>query len=297
MTILLLYVVKDNKLYQSLTGSNILNVNGIDIDPEYIEKGEFTICNTCTGFGDWAILSAMPRLLKKKYPNCKVYLPTRQWLLKTIEQTVNYSGLLHKWPNIYEIVEKVYINNPYVDGFKDDISGIVYTDHFRYVEDDEYYTPLAKQLLRFYKLTDEEIGPAYPEIYFSKEEIDLWNSKFNLDYAYGCLTLSNRWKEDTSIKRISAIKDILNFYKLPIIYFGEKPIEDTDFKEYVHINMLDITNDIRFQTYIRMNARFNVGNQTGVLEVLAQYSETFMTPHKDDNFKTYFINGIRYLNV
>ena len=52
---------------------------GFDVsDPSYIpdnylDNQEFLVMRTCHGLGDWVIMSAMPRLLKEKYPNCKVY--------------------------------------------------------------------------------------------------------------------------------------------------------------------------------------------------------------------------------
>jgi hypothetical protein len=294
----LIYLVCDNKLYVSETLVPSLNTNAVEIDPEYLEKGEFIICSSCTGFGDWGILTAMPRILKQKFPNCKVYIPTKKWLMKVLEPTVNYPRLFYKWDNMYEVVEAVFKHNPFVDGFKDDISGIVYTDHFRYINEEETHVPLAKQMLRFYGLSDDEIGSAMPEIYFSDEELEEWNEIFTPNQPYGCLTISDRsWGPEGTPEKIKAIKDTIDFYQMPIIYFGKEPIETSPFKKYSKssINMLDITNNIRFQTFIRMNARYNVGSQTGVLEVLAKYSETFMTVDAGESFKTYFINGIRYL--
>ena len=37
---------------------------------------------TCHGLGDWGIISAMPRLLKQKYPHCKVYVPSIKLIQK-----------------------------------------------------------------------------------------------------------------------------------------------------------------------------------------------------------------------
>ena len=51
---------------------------GLRIPDEYLSQQEFTILRTAWGIGDWGIISAMPRLLKQKYPNCKVYLPSKK---------------------------------------------------------------------------------------------------------------------------------------------------------------------------------------------------------------------------
>jgi len=292
-----IYLIIDNKP-TILTSSN-LHTNDRVIDPDYLEKGEFTICSTCTGFGDWATLSAMPRLLKKKYPHCKVYIPSKNWLMKVLNPIINYDGAPYVWPDRFYYVEKIFNNNPYIDGFKDDISGIVYTECFRYGSEEEIGTPLVKKMLRFYGLTDDEIGLAMPEIYLSDEDVDYYTSKFIPSQPYGCLTLSTRWSENATFERAKAIKEVINFYKIPIIYFGDTKIEDTHFRDYSNVstNLIEITNDIWFQTFIRMNARYNVGNQTGVLEILPKYSETFMLPHVYEDFKFFAVSGVRYLDV
>ena len=54
--------------------------DGLRIPDEYLERQEFTIMRTCYGIGDWGIISAMPRLLKQKYPTFKVYIPSSFFL-------------------------------------------------------------------------------------------------------------------------------------------------------------------------------------------------------------------------
>ena len=41
------------------------------IPDDYLDNQEFLVMRTCHGLGDWVILSAMPRLLKEKYPDSK----------------------------------------------------------------------------------------------------------------------------------------------------------------------------------------------------------------------------------
>ncbi len=57
---------------------------GLRIPDEYLDKQEFMVMRTAHGIGDWGIISAMPRLLKEKYPGCKVYVPTKKTSKKTI---------------------------------------------------------------------------------------------------------------------------------------------------------------------------------------------------------------------
>jgi len=46
-------------------------------DPQFIPESYlatkfFVVYRTCHSFGDWAIISALPRLLKEKYPDATV---------------------------------------------------------------------------------------------------------------------------------------------------------------------------------------------------------------------------------
>ena len=42
----------------------------------------FIIFRNCHGIGDWGIVSAMPRLIKQKYPNSTVVYPSKELLSK-----------------------------------------------------------------------------------------------------------------------------------------------------------------------------------------------------------------------
>ena len=50
------------------------------IPDQYLDNQNFLVMRTCHGIGDWCIISSMPRLLKEKYPNCKVYIPSSTML-------------------------------------------------------------------------------------------------------------------------------------------------------------------------------------------------------------------------
>ena len=62
------------------------------IPDEYLKQQEFMVMRTCHGIGDWCIMSAMPRLLKEKYPNCKVYVPSDTMLKKVFGQMLSNWG-------------------------------------------------------------------------------------------------------------------------------------------------------------------------------------------------------------
>ena len=70
--------ILDNRLYSvgEVDRLGFDKSDGFGIPDDYLDKQEFTVMRTCHGIGDWGIISAMPRLLKEKYPNCKVYVPS-----------------------------------------------------------------------------------------------------------------------------------------------------------------------------------------------------------------------------
>ena len=74
--------ILDNKLYpiNETDELGFEESEGLRIPDEYLDKQEFMVMRTAHGIGDWGIISAMPRLLKQKYPNCKVYLPSPKLL-------------------------------------------------------------------------------------------------------------------------------------------------------------------------------------------------------------------------
>ena len=96
--------VFDGKLYEA--GETLKlgfeESEGLRIPDEYLEGKEFTILRTAWGIGDWGIISAMPRLLKEKYPDCKVYIPSKKFIKNTF-------GIDSNMMNV------VFENNPYVD--------------------------------------------------------------------------------------------------------------------------------------------------------------------------------------
>ena len=94
------------------------------IPDEYLENGEFVVMRTCHGIGDWCIISKLPRLLKQKYPNCKVYVPSQK-MLKSV-----FGNMLDTWGyGVYDasnVSYDVFQNNPYVDEFIDSIEGEIF---------------------------------------------------------------------------------------------------------------------------------------------------------------------------
>ena len=137
----------DDKLYGIPRDSLGFDISDPSYIPDnYLDNQEFLVMRTCHGLGDWVIMSAMPRLLKEKYPNCKVYLPSKK-LLQNI-----FGDMLNTWGygtfDAGDVVNNVFKNNPYVDGFVDEFGLEVFHDHYRIFDNNNDEIPLLKQMLK-----------------------------------------------------------------------------------------------------------------------------------------------------
>ena len=247
---------------------------GLRIPDEYLDKQEFMVMRTCHGIGDWGIISAMPRLLKEKYPDCKVYVPTKKLLKKLYGQDHN---------NVHVIFD----NNSYVDEFVDEIDGEVFHDHYRIYDKDNTDISLVKQMLEFWQFTEEEMSDSRPEMYWSDEEKELGDAiihEATADSEFGCLLVSDRFgqngdkvfDDDIRKKEIHKIMEFLFLHQLPYFYWTHKPIQETPF--HVIDKLLDLRHiDLRIQLYIRSKAKFNIGNQCGLTQTIARYSKCYTT--------------------
>ena len=137
------------------------------IPDEEFEKKNFIVYKTVFGIGDWGIVTAMPRLLKEAYPDCKVYIPSATLL----EQTFGFSNRHGSWINPYQVPTELFKNNPYVDGVVDSWDGEIYHDHFSIYDLNNPFDPLVLQMMRFHRV-DIDVSVDYiPEIYFSDDEV------------------------------------------------------------------------------------------------------------------------------
>ena len=68
---------------------------GLRIPDEYLQQKNFTVFRTSWGIGDWGVISAMPRLLKQKYPDCKVYIPSKNLIKKLFGIDTNIMYVMH----------------------------------------------------------------------------------------------------------------------------------------------------------------------------------------------------------
>ena len=285
--------VLDNKLHAAGEVSKLgfeLS-EGLRIPDDYLQAQEFVVMRTCFGIGDWGIITALPRLLKQKYPNCKVYLPSVE-LLDTLFSEVNKTVDPKNWSKRFESSLSVFDNNPYVDGYINEISGEVYHDHYRVYDNNNLSVPLVEQVLKFWQFEEHETIDSAPELYWSQEEQEVGNKiiKQHSNGEFGCLLISDRYDYTQDTLIIDKLKE----YDIPYFYYTEKPLEQTDFN---FINAaLDLRHiPVRIQLYIKSKAVVNISNQCGTNHLVSRYSECFEI-QRQFPLKHNLVRGITYLD-
>ena len=261
---------------------------GLRIPDEYLDNRTFVIMRMCLGIGDWGVVSAMPRLLKEKYPDCKVYVPSAN-LQKKICGDIGDGW--DSWKNPFENAISVFKSNPYIDGFADGVGGEIFHDHYRVYNKDNPNIPMLEQMLRFWQFEEDECKDSAPELYFSDEEKQLGDTIINEyvgDEEFGCLLLSDRYDYTMDKSMLDVIDSNLKHF-----YWTEKPIEQTSFN---NINaVLDMRHmPIRIQLYIKSKAKYNVGNQCGTTQLTTRYSKTY-TVQRQFPIAHNFVRGEIYL--
>lgn len=298
--------IVDNKLFGIQQENLGFSVDEpLYIPDEYLNNQKFLVMRTCHGLGDWVILSSMPRLLKQKYPNCKVYVPSKK-LLQNI-----FGDMLNTWGygtfDAGDVVNNVFLNNPYVDGFVDNFKDEVFHDHYRIFDDKNDKIPLMNQMLKFWQFKDDEMIDTTPDFYPTGEEEE-WFKNFNKSSGYGYISASSTFGDtaepDVMLKKIKEHGEDMIWY-----YYGEVSLDKSYFsflKNVIEVKSLDL--NIRQQQMLKINADVNYGNETGMNLWTAKYSKTYIL-----NNKTYgpihgsnrerkrpfksgnFVEGIKYL--
>ena len=271
----------DNKLY-GIQRENIgFSVNdAMYIPDEYLENKKFMVMRTCHGIGDWVLLSGMPRLLKEKYSDCKVYVPSSVMLKKIFGEMLNNWG--YGTFDASKISEIVFESNPYVDGFVGEIDGEIFHDHYKIFDESNDKVPLLKQMLMFWQFKDDEMLDTTPDFYPNeneKEWIKRFTQRWELDkYSYISVssTFGNTSDSDILIEQIKR-KD---FGDMKWLYYGEVPLDKSplNFLDAVEIKELNLS--IREQQYLKVNAKYNFGNETGMNLWTPKYSETYVIGNK-----------------
>ena len=284
--------IVDNQLHPVHETDNLgfEKSEGLRIPDEYLDNREFMVMRTAHGIGDWGIISAIPRLLKEKYPNSKVVVPSKKLLKKLYGQDHN---------NVHVIFD----NNPYVDEFVDEIDGEVFHDHYRVYDEFKISIPLIKQMLEFWQFTEEEMSDSQPEMYWTDEEKELGDSIIHEvadDSEFGCLLMSDRFgtqmgkhHQESYDKDTKVMSEVLNDYVLPYFYYTSKPISETPF-DFID-KALDMRYiDLRIQLYIKSKAKVNVSNQCGTNHLMVRYSTCYES-QRQYPIAHNFVEGENYL--
>lgn len=284
--------IVDNKLYpvEETNELGFEESEGLRIPDEYLDKQKFMVMRTAHGIGDWGIISAMPRLLKEKYPNCKVVVPTK----KLINQ------LFGKFHNNCDVVFK---NNPYVDEFVDEIEGEVFHDHYRIYDKTKKDNPLLKQMLKFWQFTGKEMDDYQPEMYWSPKEETLGKAIIKdrtKGKDFGCLLVSERFgtqmgkhHQESYDKDKKVMTKVLKENSLPYFYWTYKPLKETEF--HFIDGTLDMRNiGLRIQLYIKSKAKVNISNQCGTNHLIMRYSKSYESVRQYPLGMNY-IDGVDYI--
>jgi hypothetical protein len=299
--------VVDNKLYpiNEVKRLGFEEAEGLRVPDEYLEQQEFMVMRTAHGIGDWGIISAMPRLLKQKYPNCKVYVPSIN-LLETLfgQQKQNWGN----WDNPFNNVHYIFDNNPYVDGFKDYMVGEVFHDHYRIYNKDKKGIPLIKQMLKFWQFKENEYEDYYPDLYFSDDEIKLGDDiikDFTKGKEFGGLLITNRFESTGGRYDEESNKKLMNLLlercdDLPFFYWTYKKPNELPIKFNKGFDLRNVPT--RIQLYIRSKAKLNIGTHCGFLDCVSRYSNVFQIqrvfPLNQNLIEAeYYINNENYKEV
>ena len=281
----------DNKLHAIKDTENLgfEESEGLRIPDEYLKEKKFMVLRASDGIGDWGIISAIPRLLKQKFPDCQVLVPTKSYLK-------NLFGKDHN--NVHVI----FNNNPYVDEFVDEVSGEVFHDHYRIYDKNKTDIPLAKQMLKFWQFSDNEMSDCQPEMYWSDEEKEFGDKIINryVDGDFGFLLVSKRFgtqfgkhHQESYDKDKKVMTKVLKDNPLPYFYWTHKPLRQTEFS-FID-SALDMRNiDLRIQLYIKSKAKINLANQCGVNHSIVRYSKCYES-QRQFPISHNFINGVNYI--
>ena len=282
----------DNRLYATneVDRLGFEEAEGLRIPDEYLEKKEFMVMRTAHGIGDWGIISAMPRLLKKKYPDCRVYVPTSKFIKQLFGVESN-------------IPQTIFDNNPYVDKYKDFIMGEIFHDHYRVYNKDNSDIPLLEQMLKFWQFEEDEYIDSKPEMYWSDEEKSLGDTIIKNtigDDEFGCLLVSDRFgtqrgkhHQKSYDKDTEVMTKVLEENQMPYFYWMSKPISQTPFN-FID-KALDMRHiDLRVQLYIKSKAKVNLSNQCGTNHLMVRYSKCYES-QRQYPISHNFVRGETYL--
>ena len=307
-------MIQYNEYFQSIAEVQKLgfpDTSDIRIPLEYLKNKQFILFRTCHSYGDWALLSAMPRLLKQKYPDCLVIIPSPICLEKYFSpDSWNYK---HNSP--FNNVIEVFKNNPYVDGMIDEIpQGIpIYHDHFRIYNPNNADIPLVQQILKFWRFEDHEIEDCQPELYWDDKEKEIGDNiikEIFKEESFGFLYIDDQYavgdginhtwypedqkQEKLEYKR-SLIQKEINKHNLAWLYYS-----GNDFFIYETSNKItnvkELNISLRVQNYIKSKSKLIIGHQGGYgTDCMPRYTKCYVIPLIPGFLTEHILIGVNYL--
>lgn len=298
-------MIQSNEFFRPLKNVTRLgypNTDPVYIPENYLYEGTFVIFRTCHSYGDWVILSAMPRLLKQKYPNCTVVIPSPSCL----EKYFSPDPWKNKHENPFNNVIEIFTNNPYVDGMIDDIPNNIpiYHDHFRIYDESEPDIPLVKQMLKFWRFEEHEIDNCEPELYWTDEEktqgeliVDnlFGTNAFGFLYIDDTFFYSINMEESEIQRRRDLIQKEMYNHNLPWLYFSGGADFRYDTKNE-SIDVKSIKMSLRVQNYIKSKAKTIIGHQGGYgTDCMSRYTDCYVVPLTPNGLNEHIQLKTKYL--
>jgi hypothetical protein len=249
----------------------------------------------------------MPRLLKTKYPDATVVVPSPD-LIKVMYPNGIWSN---KHENFHNNVVEVFMHNPYVDGMIDELplhKGI-YHDHYRIYDLQNPNIPLVEQMLRCWRFKEHECVDSAPELYWSDEEKKEGYDKVTKLFKgelFGFLYIDDSFfevhhplRETLEYKRQKIQQKIDEFPGLKWLYYAGKDISKTPYKtntETIDIRNLNITK--RVQNYIKSLSWVIIGHQGGYgTDCMSRYpvQGCYVIPNAARFINEHFIRTTKYI--
>lgn len=303
-----------NEYFQSVAEVDKLgfpNNSDVRIPIEYLENKQFIIFRTCHSYGDWTLISALPKLLKQKYPDCTVIIPSPECISKYFSPGSWY----YKHSNPFNNVVEVFKNNPYIDGMIDEIpQGMpIYHDHFRIYDSENADIPIAQQMLKFWRFEDHEMEDCQPELYWDDEEKKIGNELIEQYFGkepFGFLYIDDQYvmgdgvnhtwystdekQEKLEYKR-NLIQKEIDKYNLPWLYYSGNGsfIYKTNNKT---IDVKEFNISLRIQQYIKSKSELIIGHQGGYgTDCMPRYTKCYVVPLVPGFIAEHILLGTTYL--
>lgn len=272
------------------------------IPQEYLDQRQFIIFRTCHSYGDWVILSAMPRLLKQKYPDCTVIVPSPS----CIQNYFSPIQWQNKSENPFNNVLEIFTNNPYVDGMVDIIPpGIpIYHDHFRIYDIKNPNIPLVQQMLKYWRFEESEMVDCQPELYWMQDEIEQGDTIIKSVFGekdFGFLYIDDIFFQTNPeysgaplLRKRQLLQEEILKHNIDWMYYTHDGLCHYDTLSNV-VNVKDFEMTLRVQNYIKSKAKLIIGHQGGFgTDVMARYTDCYVVPI-GNNINEHFGIGINYI--